>query len=152
MAADAFGPLRRLLLALLAIGLLGVVVDLIMLAHYENGLMLIPFAVIAAALAALAARVVSPAAATVRFLRAAMALMFLTALVGVVLHYRGGVEFQRDMDPTLSQWALFWKVMHMKAPPLLAPGALLQLSLLGFAATYRDPLASSSSTFSGEES
>jgi hypothetical protein len=150
---DRFAPLRRLLLALLAIGLLGVVADLVMLAHYENGWMLIPFAVIVVALCTLAARVLNPSAATVYFLRVAMAGMFVTALVGIVLHYRGGVEFQRDMDPTLSHWALFWKVMRMKAPPPLAPGALLQLSLLGFAATYRDPLTSTMSTLpSGEES
>ena len=31
------------------------------------------------------------------------------------------------MDPTLSRWQLFWKVLHMQAPPALAPGVLVQL-------------------------
>ena len=60
--------------------------------------------------------------------------------LGVVLHYNGGLEFQADMDPTLSRWHLFWKVVRMQAPPALAPGILVQLGLLGLIATYRDPL------------
>ena len=61
--------------------------------------------------------------------------------LGMVLHYRGGLEFQADMDPTLSRWQLFWKVVHMQAPPALAPGLLVQLGLLGLISTYRDPLS-----------
>ena len=43
------------------------------------------------------------------------------------------------MDPTLSATQLFWKVMHMKAPPTLAPGVLAQMGLLGLVSTYRHP-------------
>lgn len=61
-------------------------------------------------------------------------------VVGAYLHYLGGVAFQTDMDPTLSRWQMFWKVLRMQAPPTLAPGVLIQLGLLGLASTYSDRL------------
>ena len=66
--------------------------------------------------------------------------MMAAGATGAYLHYLGGVEFQADMDPTLSRWQLFWKVIHMQAPPTLAPGVLVQFALLGLVSTYRDPL------------
>ena len=143
-AATSFDPsaaLRRVLLALLMVGSLSIAGDLLLLAHYESAWMLAPLAAMVVALACTVARILRPNAQTVRLLRGGMSVVFMTGLLGLVLHYQAGLEFQADMDPTLSRWGLFWKVVRMKAPPPLAPGALLQLSLLGLAATYRDPLA-----------
>jgi len=75
-----------------------------------------------------------------------MLLLMAAGTAGVWLHYAGGLEFQSDMDPTLSRSRLFWKVLHMQAPPALAPGVLVQLGLLGLIATYKDPLVSAPST------
>jgi hypothetical protein len=137
---DTSTALRRVLLALLVVGALSMAADLLLLAHYESAWMLAPFAALGVGLACTLARILRPNAQSVRMLRAGMTVLFVTGLLGLVMHYRAGLEFQADMDPTLSRWALFWKVVRMKAPPSLAPGALLQLSLLGLAATYRDPL------------
>ena len=60
-------------------------------------------------------------------------------MVGVVLHFRGNMSFQLDMDPAMAGWDLFSKVMHAKAPPALAPGAMVQLGLLGLIYTFRHP-------------
>jgi hypothetical protein len=136
---DAAIPLRRLALALTAFGLVMTTVDLVFLEHYEEAVMLAPLAVNAVALAAVVLHAIGGSAATVRILQFAMLALLVTSAVGVVLHYRGSLEFQIDMDPTLSASELFWKVMHMKAPPTLAPGALAQLGLLGLLATYRHP-------------
>jgi hypothetical protein len=140
MVVDPLAGLRRLLQALLAVGIVSIGTDLVFLEHYEDGWMLIPLGALAASLAALVVSVVMESPWTVRLFQATMAGLVLTGLVGVVLHYRGSLEFQVDMDPTLSAGALFWKVMHMKAPPTLAPGALVQLGLLGLASTYRHPV------------
>jgi hypothetical protein len=128
-----------LALALTAFGLVMTTVDLVFLEHYEEAVMLAPLAVNAVALAAVVLHAIGGSAATVRILQFAMLALLVTSAVGVVLHYRGSLEFQIDMDPTLSASELFWKVMHMKAPPTLAPGALAQLGLLGLLATYRHP-------------
>ena len=131
--------LRRLLLALLAFGLIGVTVELVLLEHYEDASMFVPFAAIAVSLAAVALHATANTAASVRVLQAAMAALIISGLAGVALHYQGSLEFQLDMDPEISRWDVFWKVMHMKAPPTLAPGIMVQLGLLGLVSTYRHP-------------
>jgi hypothetical protein len=132
--------LRRLLVGLLLFGLLGALAELILLRHYESPAMLAPFATIAAAGIAAVARLLRPSPRTVWWLRLAMMPLLAASVAGAYLHYRGGVAFQADMDPTLPPWRMFWKVLHMQAPPTLAPGVLAQLGLLGLASTYRDPL------------
>jgi hypothetical protein len=57
----------------------------------------------------------------------------------VVLHFRGNMAFQLDIDPSLSGWALADKVLRAKAPPTMAPGAMAQLGLLGLIYSYRHP-------------
>jgi hypothetical protein len=137
---DPSGALRRLLLWLLLVGLAGVVTELTLLGHYEDTRMLLPYLAMAAAAAGATARLVRPSARSIRWLRASMVPMLAAGAAGAYLHYAGGLEFQADMDPTLSRWQLFWKVLHMQAPPMLAPGVLVQFALLGLVSTYRDPL------------
>ena len=131
--------LRGLLLGLVAFGLIGLATELTFLEHYEEASMAIPFAAIAAALFAVTLLAFWPGRASVRIMRIVMSLFVAVGLLGVVLHYQGSLEFQIDMDPTLSAMQLFWKVMHMKAPPTLAPGAMVQLGLLGLLITFRHP-------------
>jgi hypothetical protein len=132
--------LRRLLAWLLLLGLAGVATELTLVGHYEDMRMAVPFAAVAMAAAGVVTRLWRPSAVTVRWLRASMVPMMVAGATGVYLHYLGGLEFQADMNPTLSRWQLFWKVIHMQAPPMLAPGVLVQFGLLGLASTYRDPL------------
>jgi hypothetical protein len=132
--------LRRLLVGLLLFGLIGALVELVLLRHYESPAMVAPFATIAGGGAAAVARLMHPSPRSVWWLRLAMMPLLAASVAGAYLHYRGGVAFQADMDPTLPPWPLFWKVLHMQAPPTLAPGVLAQLGLLGLASTYRDPL------------
>lgn len=127
------------MLGLAVFGLAGIATELIFLEHYEDTPMLAPLGAIAVALVAAVLHFVGNSAGTVKLLRAAMGALVVVGGVGVVLHYQGSLEFQVDMDPTLSAMQLFWKVMHMKAPPTLAPGVLAQLGLLGLISTYRHP-------------
>jgi hypothetical protein len=132
--------LRRWLLVLVLVGLAGTTTELMLLRHYEDVWMLLPFAAMAVAAGGVIARLLRPSARMVRVVRLSMVPLLLAGIAGACLHYLGGLAFQADMDPTLSRWALFWKVLHMQAPPTLAPGMLGQLALLGLIATYRDPL------------
>jgi hypothetical protein len=75
----------------------------------------------------------------VRTLQIAMVLLIVGGALGVVMHYQGNVEFQREVDPTLHGWPLFAKAIRAKAPPALAPGSMAQLGLLGLVYTYRHP-------------
>jgi hypothetical protein len=59
--------------------------------------------------------------------------------VGTYLHFQVNMEFQLEMDPALSGLALYRKAILAKTPPALAPGAMIQLGLIGLAYTFRHP-------------
>ena len=136
---DSLVAIRRLLLALLAIGLSGMLTELVLLKHYEEGWQILPLFLIALSLVVVLAQSISGTRTTLRLMRIMMTLLIVAGVIGVVLHYLGNLEFQVDMDPTLSQWELFKKVIRAKAPPALAPGAMVQLGLLGLIYSYRHP-------------
>ena len=68
-----------------------------------------------------------------------MALFVASGFVGVALHFEGNAEFQREIDPSINGLDLFWKVMRAKAPPALAPGAMVELGLLGLVYAFKHP-------------
>jgi len=142
--ATTLAALRRLLLGLLAFGLLGTATDLLLIGHDEDAWQLIPLAMTGLALAATAGLALTRpasgrAAVVVRLFRVAMVLLIFTGGVGGVLHYRANMEFKLEMDPSLSGLALFSSVVRAKAPPAMAPATLVLLGLLGLAAAYRRP-------------
>jgi hypothetical protein len=55
------------------------------------------------------------------------------------LHLQANMEFQLELDATLSGWSLLKKSIVAKAPPALAPGAMMQLGLIGLAYTFKHP-------------
>jgi len=79
-----------------------------------------------------------------RAFRTTMVLFVLAGFVGVALHFRGAAEFQLDLDPSIGRWDLVKKVMRVKDPPILAPGVMLQLGLMGLAYAYGNPGAAAS--------
>lgn len=131
--------MRRFLLAILLLGLVGTATELLLIGHDEDARQLIPLALVGLALAALAWQAAGGGEAAVRALQATMALFLVSAAVGTVLHYRANMEFQLDIDPSIGALELFWKVMRAKMPPALAPGIMAQLGLIGLAYTYRHP-------------
>lgn len=134
--------IRRSLLALLAAGLVGTEIELLLISHFEDPWQLVPIVVIALACVLLMWHGVNGDRASVRALQFAMALMIASGAVGIVLHYRGNLQFQLEMDPSQKGWSLFLKVIRAKAPPALAPALMTQLGLLGLASTYRHPSTS----------
>jgi hypothetical protein len=143
-ASDALAVVRRFLMAILVLGMLGTTTELLLLAHYEDPKQLIPLALLGTALFVLAWHAVAGRAASVRALQLMMLAFVGAGLLGVVLHYRGAMEFALETDPSLRGGKLFWKVMQAKAPPALAPGVMVQLGLVGLAFAYRHPALCSS--------
>ena len=137
--AATLAVVRRILLAVLLLGMLGTVAELLLIGHDEDVKQLVPIVLIGLALAVVAWHGVRPGAATVLALRFTMLFFVLSGVVGVVLHFRANMEFQLDIDPSMAATDLFWKVMRATAPPALAPGTMIQLGLLGLVYTYRHP-------------
>jgi hypothetical protein len=137
-SADPVGMLRLWILGVLLLGLLGTVVELVLLSHYEQPVQLVPVVLIVLALIVLAWHVMGHSAASLRVLMGLMVLFVLAGFAGFVAHFHGSAEFQLDLEPSLSTWELLEKVMRAKAPPLLAPGMMMQLGLLGLAYVFSD--------------
>jgi len=130
--------LRRWILVVLVLGLLGTVTELILLEHYEKPVQLVPVVLIALALAVIVWHVMNRDAGSRFAFVAVMALFVLAGFAGFAAHFIGSAEFQLELDPAMSTWTLVEKVLRAKAPPLLAPGMMLQLGLLGLAYVYSD--------------
>jgi hypothetical protein len=131
MPADTLTILRRGVLSVLGLGLTGVGVELLLIQHYEEPWQLAPLVLVAVSLAAIVWHAAGRSRASVQGLQAAMLLCLAGGLAGVALHFRGAAEFQLEIDPSISGTALVRKVMRAKAPPVIAPGVMVQLGLLG---------------------
>jgi hypothetical protein len=130
---------RRILLAIFVLGVAGILAELLLLNHVEDAAQFIPVGLGAAALLLSLVVAIRPGAATIRLFQLGMLLLIVSGVVGVYLHYGATTEFQLEMDPTLTGFALFRKAIVAKAPPALAPGAMVQLGLIGLAYTFRHP-------------
>ena len=117
--------LRRWLFWVLVIGLSGTAAELLLLQHYEDPWQVVPLVLIALAIAALARHRRRGDSWSLRTLQVLMALCLAAGVLGVALHFDGAAEFQREIDPGIGSWDLVKKGMRAKAPPVLAPGVML---------------------------
>ena len=127
--------IRRLLLGLLVLGMVGTTIELLFMSHYEDWLQMIPFAGMGISLLTLIWFAFARSSGSTRVFRVCMFLLMVIGVTGTILHYRANMEFQLEMDPTLGGMALLFKVLHAKAPPALAPGNMALLGLLGLIST-----------------
>jgi hypothetical protein len=137
-AGEEPGPIRRLLLALVALGIVGLGAELFLLEHFEDVWQWVPLVALGAGLVCTIALALRPGRRIVRAFQAVMVVFVVAGAVGVFLHYDGNVEFEKESDASIRGVALFWSAMK-GATPALAPGALAQLGLLGLILTYRHP-------------
>lgn len=129
---------RNWALALLALGAVGTLVELLLLKHFEDVWQFAPLAIDAAFLIAIGWLVRSRSTKPVWFLRAVSVVASISALVGIYFHLRANVEWELETTPDMRGLELVREVAT-GALPLLAPGAMLQLGLLGLLCTWRHP-------------
>lgn len=145
---DPRGPapgLRLGLMAIVALGLVGMSTELLLIGHDEDVQQLIPLVIAVAGLVALTCVWVKPSVLSLRVLQFVALTCVGAGITGMTLHFNANAEFQLEIDPTLGGLALFWKVVEATAPPALAPGVMVQLGLLCLLSTYRHPALSGES-------
>lgn len=121
----------RRVLALLVVGLAGTLADLLLLSHVEDLAQRVPVGLLVAALVVLGLVAARPRPFVVRAWQATAALLVASGVAGMALHLKANMEFQREMDPSAPDRVLLVKAVRAKAPPALAPGAMVMLGLLG---------------------
>jgi uncharacterized membrane protein len=136
--AAGIAALRVWILGILLLGLLGTVTELVLLEHYEEPLQFVPLVLIAAALPALWWEFARRSLASRRAVQVLMALFVVAGFLGFAAHFHGAAEYQLELNPDMGPSELLEKILRAKAPPLLAPGMMLQLGLLGLAYVFSD--------------
>jgi hypothetical protein len=121
---------RRVLIIILALAMAGILLELLLIEHFEDSWQLVPVVLLALALPALAWHGVAPSATSGRVWQGLMGLFVVAGLVGLYMHYAGNVEFELEQNPNATRWLLFREAM-MGATPALAPGAMIQIGLIG---------------------
>jgi hypothetical protein len=127
-----------MLLFILVLGIVGTGAELLLIGHYEDPWQIAPLGLFAAGLVAVAWLGVSRGPAGIRALQIVMALFVASGGLGVYLHYAGNIEFERELDPGLSGFALFKEAIR-GATPALAPGTMVLLGLIGLVYTHEHP-------------
>src|SRR5690349_16614830 len=129
---------RRALLAILAFGLVGIEVELFLLKHTDGFWQLVPVVLVGVTLLIVAWTWLQPGPASLGTLRLVMGVFLITGIVGVVQHFTGNIGYEKESNPGLAGAELY-KAAAMGSTPLLAPGVMLQLGLIGLLYTYKHP-------------
>ena len=122
-----------LFIALLTAG--ATLTELLLLEHFEEWQQVIPIVLLVLAAGSIILLLITSARWAVLLLRVVLTVCFVSALLGIWFHYQANVEFVLERHPNLTGLALF-KEAAMGAMPSLAPGAMAQLALMGWLATW----------------
>jgi hypothetical protein len=98
----------------------------------------IPLFLIGIALAAAAWLAVRPGRLARRSFQGLMAAFVASGLLGVGLHFQANQEFELEMYPQMAGIELLEETLT-GALPVLAPGTMILLGLVGLTVTSRDP-------------
>ncbi|MBA3852810.1 MAG: hypothetical protein C0503_00255 [Gemmatimonas sp.] len=126
---------RRALFAILAIGVTGTLAELLLLKHFDGVWQLVPVTLLGSALALLLINAMTDAKPARLALVAVMALFVAAGVVGLAMHLSGNMEWELERAPELTGWPLLRDAL-MGATPALAPGAMIQLGLIGLLHGY----------------
>jgi hypothetical protein len=138
--------LRGIFLVIFLFGVISTGAELLLLGHTESLWQLAPLLLIAISLAALIFHAITrrslsrSSGMSVRVFQVIMLFFVISSFVGIWQHYQAKAEFKLETNPDLGGMELFWEaITGASVPPVLAPGMMIQLGLLGLAYTYRHP-------------
>jgi len=142
--SPTLASIRTFLLAALALGIIGTAGELILLGHIESLAQWTPLAALGASVLVLLWHAAAPGRNSVWTLRLLMVTFIVSGVAGVGLHYDGNAEFERELHPKDAGMAFLTHVLA-GATPVLAPGSMVLLGLVGLVHAYRHPSATGGS-------
>jgi hypothetical protein len=146
----ALSRLRSILLWTLLLGAVGMMGELLLIGHAESTAQFVPLVLLATGVLAGVVLLAAPTRAGLRLLQVLMILFLGSGVLGVALHFQGNSEFELEMHPAISGFELISKTLT-GATPVLAPGSMSLLGVIGLASTYRHPLLRGDALDSAEE-
>jgi hypothetical protein len=142
--------LRSVLVWTLVLGAVGMMSELLLIGHTDSTAQFVPLVLLATGIAAGIVLLAAPTRAGLRLLQMLMMLFLGSGILGVGLHFKGNSEFELEMHPSLSGVELLSKTLT-GATPVLAPGSMSLLGVIGLASTYRHPLLRGHASETAEE-
>lgn len=139
-SATLLRTLRFGLLALVAFGCAGLGLEMVLLEHWEAPTQWTPLILLSAGLLGALVLLLRPAAAAVRAFRIVMLFAILSGGVGSFYHYRANAALEREIAPDRPAAEIASAALR-GGVPTLAPGAMIQLGLLGLLACVGHPAA-----------
>ena len=122
---------KQVIVLALLFMMIGTLLELYLLDHYEDTWQLIPILCIGAALVNLFILFFRRSQVVITLFKLVLVLTSFSGIYGVVLHLQANYEFEQDMKPTANFWALFSESLS-GALPTLAPMSLLVLAFIGY--------------------
>jgi hypothetical protein len=134
----SFMSMRWLVLSVFVLGVLGTGTELLFLGHIIGVDQLIPVVLLVMSFLVLVWHGIERKSASLRAFQITMILLLAAGFLGTGFHYWANEKFELEAEPNMKGMALLSKVMT-GAAPALAPGAMIQLGLLGLIYTFRHP-------------
>ena len=126
---------RRALFGILVLGVTGTLAELLLLKHFEDIWQWLPVVLLGSAFVLLLLNAITDAKAARLSLEGVMALMIAAGVIGLSMHLSWNMEWELERAPELTGWPLLRDAL-MGATPSLAPGAMIQLGLIGLLHGY----------------
>ncbi len=126
---------QRLLLLIVLLSASITLVELLLLEHAEEWQQIIPVLLLGAVILATGLVLLTAQRWAVQTMRVVLALCLISAVLGLYFHYQANAEFVLERHPKMTGLELFKSAM-MGGMPALAPGAMAQLALIGWLATF----------------
>ena len=123
--------LKKVLVLALLFMMIGSLLELYLLDHYEDSWQLIPVLSVGTTLVTLLILFFKKTTKVVNLFKAVLILTALSGVYGVYLHLQSNFEFEQDMKPTASFWQLITDSLS-GALPTLAPMSLVVLACIGY--------------------
>jgi hypothetical protein len=134
----AIAVVRRILMTIFLLGAAGTGTELLLMGHIEDVWQWVPLLLLLMSFVVLFAHAV--ASASIRIFQGIMILFITSGIIGIGMHYNARMEFKLEMNPALKGKQLILETIKgATVPPVLAPGMMIQLGLVGLAYTYRHP-------------
>ncbi len=106
----------------------GLALELLFIGHYEDWLQYLPLIIMGVSL------LIYFSTKNKKILKGISLLTILVGILGIGVHLKNNFEFELEMYPELSGWLLLKQSMT-GALPVMAPGSLISVGLLGFLIT-----------------
>jgi len=139
MQTETVSAIRSIILAVILLGLAGTGLELVFVDHFGSTAQWVPVVLICLAFLVLGSYGLMRSAALLRVFQAVMIMFIVSGLAGIALHYQRDVEHAEKDHPGIQGVERLRTAVSQEAP-LLAPGAMVELGILGLAYVFRHPV------------